>query len=95
MKVLKWPVSKWSIGETIIEMMPKHNIYLEPFFGCGAVFFLKPPCNTEILNDLDGEIVNLFRTIRDDSEELAKRVYYTPYIQEMNIWKAIKEMRKT
>lgn len=82
MKVLKWPGSKWSIGEKIIEMMPKHNIYLEPFFGSGAVFFLKPPCNTEILNDLDGEIVNLFRTIRDDPEELAKRIYYTPYSRE-------------
>ncbi|WP_347562775.1 DNA adenine methylase [Clostridium sp. HBUAS56017] len=82
MKVLKWPGSKWSIGEKIIEMMPKHNIYLEPFFGSGAVFFLKPPCNTEILNDLDGEVVNLFRTIRDDSEELANSIYLTPYSRE-------------
>ena len=82
MKVLKWPGSKWSIGKKIIEMMPKHNIYLEPFFGSGAVFFSKSPCNTEILNDLDGEVVNLFRTIRDNSEELAKKVFLTPYSRE-------------
>ena len=41
MKVLKWPGSKWSIADEIIEIMPKHNIYLEPFFGSGAVFFSK------------------------------------------------------
>lgn len=82
MKILKWPGSKWSIGEQIIEMMPKHNIYLEPFFGSGAVFFLKPTCNSEILNDLDSEVVNLFRTIRDNSEMLAKEIYFTPYSRE-------------
>lgn len=81
-KVLKWPGSKWNIVDKIIEIMPTHKIYLEPFFGSGAVFFSKGPCNTEILNDLDGEVVNLFRTIRDNSKELAKRIYFTPYSRE-------------
>ncbi|MBZ9690695.1 DNA adenine methylase [Clostridium sp. M14] len=82
MKVLKWPGSKWSMAKKIIDIIPKHNIYLEPFFGSGAVFFSKSPCNTEILNDLDGEVVNLFRTIRDNSEELAQKVFLTPYSRE-------------
>lgn len=79
MKVLKWPGSKWNIANKIVELMPKHNIYLEPFFGSGAVFFNKQSCNTEILNDLDGEIVNLFSMIRDNPEELARLIYFTPY----------------
>lgn len=79
MKVLKWPGTKWSIADKIIDLMPKHKIYLEPFFGSGAVFFLKTPCNTEVLNDLDGEVVNLFKCIRDNPEELAKLIYFTPY----------------
>lgn len=82
MKVLKWPGSKWSIADEIVRMMPKHNIYLEPFFGSGAVFFNKPICNTEILNDLDGEVVNLFKEIRDNPKELAKAVKFTPYSRE-------------
>lgn len=52
MKVLKWPGTKWSIANKIVELMPEHKIYLEPFFGSGAVFFTKTPCNTEVLNDL-------------------------------------------
>lgn len=82
MKVLKWPESKWSIANKIIEIMPKHNIYLEPFFGSGAVFFSKTPCNTEVINDLDGEVVNLFKCIRDNTEELGKLIYFTPYSRE-------------
>jgi DNA adenine methylase len=82
LKVLKWPGSKWNIADRIIELMPKHKIYLEPFFGSGAVFFSKAPSNTEILNDLDGEITNLFKCVRDNPEELAQEVYFTPYSRE-------------
>lgn len=82
MKVLKWPGAKWSIANKIIELIPKHKIYLEPFFGSGAIFFSKTPCNTEILNDLDNEVVNLFKCIRNKSDELAKLIYFTPYSRE-------------
>lgn len=76
---MKWPGAKWSIADKIVEIMPKHKIYLEPFLGSGAVFFSKTPCNTEILNDLDNEVVNLFRCIRDNPEALAKLTFFTPY----------------
>lgn len=79
MKVLKWPGVKWNIADEIIEIMPKHKIYLEPFFGSGAIFFSKEACNTEILNDLDGEIVNLFKVIRDFPEKLSSAIEFTPY----------------
>lgn len=81
-KVLKWPGSKWSIAEKIIDIMPKHKIYVEPFFGSGAVFFNKPICNLEILNDLDSEVTNLFEVIRDYPGELANKIYFTPYSRE-------------
>ncbi len=82
MKVLKWPGTKWSIARRIVNLMPIHKIYLEPFFGAGAVFFSKSQCNTEILNDLDSEVVNLFRCIRDNPSELARLIYCTPYSRE-------------
>lgn len=82
MKVLKWPGAKWSIADGIVKLMPEHKIYLEPFLGSGAVFFSKSPCNTEILNDLDGEVVNLFNCMRDKPEKLANLVYFTPYSRE-------------
>lgn len=82
MGVLKWPGAKWSLCQQIINILPEHRIYLEPFLGSGAVFFNKTPCNTEILNDLDGDIVNLFTCIRDYPEELSVLIELTPYSRE-------------
>ncbi len=70
--VLKYPGSKWRLAEWIVSLMPPHKSYLEPFFGSGAVFFNKPPSRIETINDLDGEIVNLFRVIRERPEELER-----------------------
>lgn len=76
---LKYPGSKWRMAEWIISLMPPHKSYLEPFFGSGAVFFKKPPSRIETINDLDGEIVNLFRCIREQPEALMRAVATTPY----------------
>ena len=77
--VLKYPGSKWRLAEWIVSLMPPHKSYLEPFFGSGAVFFKKPPSRIETINDLDGEIINLFRCIREQPEELMRAVACTPY----------------
>lgn len=80
--VLKYPGSKWRMADWIISLMPPHKSYLEPFFGSGAVFFNKKPSRIETINDLDGEIVNLFRCVREWPEELACAVALTPYSRE-------------
>ncbi len=80
--VLKYPGSKWRLAEWIISIMPPHKSYVEPFFGSGAVFFNKPPSRIETINDLDGEIVNLFRVVREQPEELERAVALTPYSRE-------------
>ena len=77
--VLKYPGSKWRLADWIVSLMPPHKSYLEPFFGSGAVFFKKPPSRIETINDLDGEIINLFRCIREQPEELMRAVACTPY----------------
>lgn len=77
--VLKYPGAKWGIAEWIISFFPKHHSYLEPFFGSGGVFFNKSKSNIETINDLDGEVINLFECIKTDPERMAKEVYFTPY----------------
>lgn len=77
--ILKYPGAKWRIAQWIISHFPEHRVYLEPFFGSGAVFFNKPPSYIETINDLDGNIVNLFRVCRERPEELAKAISLTPF----------------
>lgn len=77
--ILRWPGAKWKIANWIINQFPRHDVYLEPFFGSGAVFFNKRPSGTETINDIDANIVNLFYVIREDAEELAKLIEMTPY----------------
>lgn len=62
--------------------MPEHETYLEPFFGSGAVLFSKEPSRLETVNDIDGEIVNLFRVIRERPDELAHAIRWTPHSRE-------------
>lgn len=81
--VIKYPGSKWSLADWIISFFPEHHSYLEPFFGSGAVFFNKPRSNIETVNDLDGNVVNLFNWIKKDPERLAHEIYYTPYARQI------------
>lgn len=81
--IVKYPGSKWSIAKWIISYFPEHQSYLEPFFGSGAVLFNKPRSHIETVNDLDGDVVNLFGWIKRDPERLAREIYYTPYARQV------------
>jgi len=81
--VLKYPGSKWRIADNIINLIPEHHTYIEPYFGSGAVFFNKQPSNIEMINDLDYDVCNLFNCIQEDSEKLARLVMTTPYSRQM------------
>lgn len=83
--VFRYPGSKWSIAEWIIQHFPPNYekmVYLEPFVGSGAVFFCKKPGAVETINDLDSDIVNLFCVLRERPEELKRALDLTPYSRE-------------
>lgn len=81
--ILNYPGAKWGLAQTIVELMPKHRSYLEPFFGSGAVLFNKPPSAIETINDIDGDIVNFFTVLRECPQELAEKIALTPYSREV------------
>ncbi len=81
-QVMKYPGGKWRIAEWIISHLPAHKVYCEPFFGGGGVFFNKEPSYIETINDLNGDIVNLFKVIRERPEELAAVLEFTPYARD-------------
>jgi DNA adenine methylase len=80
--LVRYHGSKWRIAPWIIEHFPQHRIYVEPFGGSAAVLLRKPRSEVEVYNDMDGEICNLIRTVRDNGAELARKVYFTSYSRE-------------
>ena len=62
------------LAKRIIEIFPKHTTYVEAFAGGAQVLFHKEPSAVEVLNDLDGEIVNFFRVCQLHHEELIRPV---------------------
>lgn len=77
--VLKYPGAKNRIADWICGYIPPHKVYLEPYFGSGAVFFNKEPARIETLNDLDGNVVNYFKIVRERAQELAAQLNMTPF----------------
>ena len=81
--IINYPGSKWRLASWIINHFPSHHSYLEPFFGSGAILFNKPRSPIETINDLDGNVVNLFEWIRKDPERLARELYLIPYARKV------------
>ena len=81
--ILNYPGAKWGMAGQIVSLMPRHRSYLEPFFGSGAVLFNKPPSAIETVNDIDGDITNFFRVLREHTDELIRAVSLTPYSREV------------
>lgn len=81
--VLRWHGGKWLLAPWIIENFPAHSVYVEPFGGAGSVLMRKPRTYAEIWNDLDGEVVNIFRVLRSpDAHRLVDTLRLTPFSRE-------------
>ena len=74
--------AKLRIARRIVQDLPPHNAWVEGFCGSAAVTLAKPPVAIEIINDADGEIVNLFEQLRCNSEGLCRAIALTPYARE-------------
>jgi site-specific DNA-adenine methylase len=61
---------KRAIAKQIIDTFPTHKTFVEAFAGGAQVFFKKEPSKVEVLNDLDGEMVNFFRVCQQHYEEI-------------------------
>ncbi|HEY1934759.1 MAG TPA: DNA adenine methylase [Acetobacteraceae bacterium] len=77
-----WYGGKYSHLDWLLPLLPEAHHYCEPFAGSGAVLFNRPPSMVETYNDMDGEVVNFFRTLREDSDNLIRAIALTPFSRE-------------
>lgn len=66
----KWVGGKSRLRKVIVDLLPEHSCYVEPFAGAAWVLFGKPPSAVEVLNDRDEELVTFFRVVKEQPEEL-------------------------
>lgn len=76
---IKYVGSKTGLSGHILALIPPHRCYVEVFGGSGVILFSKPISPVEVYNDFNGDLVNLFRVIRDRRPELQEALQYTLY----------------
>ena len=80
--VFGWYGGKFSHLEWLLPLLPEAHNYCEPFAGSGAVLINREPAPVETYNDIDGEVVNFFRVLREDPEGLTRLIALTPFSRE-------------
>jgi DNA adenine methylase len=80
--VFGWYGGKFSHLDWLLPLLPKAHHYCEPYSGSAAVLVNREPSPVETYNDIDGDVVNLFRVLRDRHEELIRSIALTPFSRE-------------
>ncbi|HAW5768632.1 TPA: DNA adenine methylase, partial [Escherichia coli] len=62
--IVPWIGGKRRLAKHILPQFPLHTCYVEPFCGAAALYFLKTPSKIEVINDINGELVNLYRVVK-------------------------------
>lgn len=72
--IIPWIGGKRRLADRIFQLFPRHSCYVEPFAGGAALFFLRPvPAEVEVLNDVNGDLVNLYRVVQHHLEEFVRQ----------------------
>lgn len=78
---MKTPISyyggKQTLSPIILELIPEHKIYCEPFLGGAAVYFAKKPSKVEVINDTNSELINFYEVVKNDFTALEREIAIT------------------
>jgi DNA adenine methylase len=90
--VLRRLGNKSKLAKDIIPLFPKHDMYIELFFGAGGIFFNKPVAKYNVLNDLDDDVYNLYTVISNDFDKFYVELEIVPLSQTLlKYWSKNKE----
>lgn len=84
--IIPWIGGKRRLADLIIPRFPAHKCYVEVFAGGAALYFLRPPADVEVINDINGELVNLYRVVKHHLEEFVRQFKWALSSREVFKW---------
>lgn len=84
--IIPWIGGKRRLAKQILPLFPEHTCYVEPFCGAAALYFLKAPAKVEVINDVNGELVNLYRVVKHHLEEFSRQFKWALTSRQIYKW---------
>ncbi|HGY2893984.1 TPA: DNA adenine methylase [Enterobacter asburiae] len=84
--IVPWIGGKRRLAKHILPLFPAHTCYVEPFCGAAALYFLKTPSRIEVINDINGELVNLYRVVKHHLEEFVRQFKWALVSRQIYKW---------
>jgi DNA adenine methylase len=84
--LVPWVGGKRRLAQHILPLFPEHGCYVEAFAGAAALFFMKQPAKVEVLNDVHGDLVRLYRVVQHHLEEFVRHFKWSLASREMYTW---------
>lgn len=84
--LIPWIGGKRRLAERILPLFPEHTCYIEPFAGAAAIYFAKRPSAVEVLNDVNGDLVTLYRVVQHHLEEFLRHFKWALTSRQIYEW---------
>lgn len=81
-----WVGGKRRLAPQILPLLPEHSCYVEPFAGAAALFFAKAPVKVEVLNDVNGDLVSLYRVVQHHLDEFVRQFRWALSSRQLYAW---------
>lgn len=84
--IIPWIGGKRRLAKNILPLFPDHTYYVEPFCRAAAIYFMKKPVKVEVINDIHGELVNLYRVVKHHLEEFVRQFKWALTSRQIYKW---------
>lgn len=84
--IIPWIGGKRRLAEILLTRFPAHTCYVEAFAGGAALFFMRPPAEVEVINDINGDLINLYRVVKHHLEEFVRQFKWALSSRQVFLW---------
>lgn len=87
--IIPWMGGKRRLADHLLPRFPSHTCYVEVFAGGAALYFMKHPSDVEVINDINGDLVNLYRVVKNHLEEFIRQFKWMYSSRQIYKWQQI------